>query len=187
MTVALSTSSAAYVPSPAGVGTSRAGAAPAARPGGAPSPEQEKAVAQLQAIDRKVRAHEQAHQAAGAGLAGPATYRYQKGPDGREYAVAGEVSISVSPGRTPEETIARAQQVRAAAMAPADPSPQDRAVAAQAANMAQQARLEQSQAARSEAAPGGERAGFSLQGIEAYRAQSEAGGVLIGGGVDLRA
>lgn len=100
-------------------------------------------VAKLKATDREVRAHEQAHLAAAGGLArGGATYTYQRGPDGQLYAVGGEVSIDVSPGRTPEETLQRAQQVRAAALAPASPSSQDRAVAAQAAQLALDAQLE---------------------------------------------
>jgi len=106
------------------------------------APEEAAQVARLQQIDRKVRTHEQAHMAAGAGLAGGASYQYQRGPDGRDYAVAGEVSISLSSGRTPDETIARARQVQAAALAPADPSSQDRAVAARAARMEQQAQMD---------------------------------------------
>lgn len=83
---------------------------------------------------------------AGAGLVtSGASFTYQKGPDGVNYAIGGEVGISTSPGRTPDETIQRAQQIRAAALAPADPSGQDRAVAAQAAQMAQQAQMEKSQ------------------------------------------
>lgn len=54
--------------------------------------------------------------------------------------MAGDVRIDTSPGRTPEETLRRAEQVRAAALAPADPSPQDYVVAAEAARMAAEAR-----------------------------------------------
>lgn len=98
---------------------------------------------QLQATDRRVRAHELAHLAASGGLAtGAPSYTYQKGPDGVNYAVGGEVSIDTSPARTPEETIAKAATIIAAALAPADPSPQDRAVAAAASQLAQQARAE---------------------------------------------
>ena len=100
-------------------------------------------VRSLQARDQQVRAHEQAHLAASGGLAtSGASYTYQKGPDGVNYAIGGEVSIDVSAGRTPEETIARAITVRAAALAPADPSGQDRAVAAAASQLEQQARGE---------------------------------------------
>jgi len=92
-------------------------------------------VTKLQARDTEVRAHEAAHQAAGGGLTGGASFTYQKGPDERMYAIGGEVSISTKEGSTPEETIQIARQIIAAAMAPADPSPQDYAVASSATMM----------------------------------------------------
>jgi hypothetical protein len=104
-------------------------------------------VDELKATDRAVRAHEAAHMAAGGNLVtSGATFEYETGPDGQRYAVAGEVGIDTSKGRTPEETLARAEQIRAAALAPADPSSQDRAVAAAAAQMAAEARVEIAQA-----------------------------------------
>lgn len=117
----------------------------AARQGGL-SPEEQRQVEALKQTDRKVRAHEQAHMAAGAGLVRGSSFSYQAGPDNKRYAVAGEVSIDTSPGRTPVETIAKAQQIRAAALAPADPSTQDRRVAAAASQMEMQARQELAQA-----------------------------------------
>ena len=114
--------------------------------GGALTPEQQAQVAKLKAEDRKVRAHEQAHLAAAGGIAtSGANYTYQRGPDGVNYAVAGEVSIDTSPGKTPEETLSKANTIRSAALAPADPSGQDRAVAAAASQMAAQARQELNQ------------------------------------------
>ena len=106
---------------------------------GSLSAEEQRVVAELKATDSKVRAHEQAHMAAGAGLVGGASYSYQTGPDGKRYAVAGEVSINASPANKPEETINKAQRIRAAALAPADPSAQDYHVAASAARMAAEA------------------------------------------------
>jgi hypothetical protein len=107
------------------------------------TPEQQRELAELQKRDREVRAHELAHVAAGAGLVTRgASFTYETGPDGQRYAVAGEVGIDTSPGRTPEETLHKAEQVRAAALAPANPSAQDFSVAAAAARMAQEARLE---------------------------------------------
>jgi len=105
--------------------------------------EQKKQVKELQARDREVRTHEAAHKAAAAGLraTGP-NYTYQSGPDGKRYAVGGEVNIDTSPGSTPEETVRKAEQIIRAARAPAEPSGQDLAVAAQAAAMAAQARGE---------------------------------------------
>lgn len=107
------------------------------------SDEEAAQLAKLQARDRQVRQHEMAHLAVSGGLAtSGASFTYQKGPDGVNYAVGGEVSIDTSPGRTPEETIARAQQIQAAALAPADPSGQDRSVAAQAQQMEIDARAQ---------------------------------------------
>jgi hypothetical protein len=105
------------------------------------SSEQQQQVNKLKQIDTKVRAHEQAHISVGADLirGGPA-YSYETGPDNRRYAVSGEVSIDTSPARTPEETIPKAQHIRATALAPAEPSAQDHAVAAQAGQLEQQAR-----------------------------------------------
>lgn len=116
------------------------------------SKEEAAEVRKLKQRDQEVRRHEQAHLAAAGGLAtSSASFTYQRGPDGVNYAVGGEVGIDVSPGRTPEETVQRARTIRAAALAPADPSGQDRAVAAQAAQMEQQAALEQAQQRREEA------------------------------------
>ncbi|MES2129742.1 MAG: putative metalloprotease CJM1_0395 family protein [Pseudomonadota bacterium] len=97
----------------------------------------------LKARDLAVRQHEQAHLAVAGGLAlSGASYTYQRGPNGVNYAIGGEVAIDTSPGATPQETIERAQRVAAAALAPADPSGPDRAIAAQARQLEQQARAE---------------------------------------------
>lgn len=108
------------------------------------APEQMKELQELKARDREVRAHEMAHLAAAGGLAtSGATFTYQRGPDGASYAIGGEVKIDTSSGNNPEDTIRRAQIIRAAALAPAEPSGQDRAVAAKAAQMEAEARAEQ--------------------------------------------
>lgn len=97
----------------------------------------------LQRSDRQVRAHEMAHVAAGGSLVrSGASFSYAIGPDGQRYAVGGEVGIDTSPGRSPAETLDKAARIRAAALAPADPSPQDRQVAAMATRMAMQASME---------------------------------------------
>lgn len=119
------------------------------------SEEEQAEVRKLKARDREVRQHEQAHLAAAGGLAiSGASFTYQRGPDGINYAVGGEVRIDTSPGRTPEETLRRAEAIRAAAEAPAQPSSQDRAVAAQASQMANEARLALQQAEREPAENG---------------------------------
>ena len=128
--------------------------------------EQRQQIQQLVAIDRKVRDHEQAHLAAAADLArSGASFGYTTGPDNQQYAVSGEVSIDVSPARTPQETIAKAQRIRAAALAPADPSSQDSRVAALAGRMESEARIELARLAQEESMTAG-----SSQGDAARRA-----------------
>lgn len=108
-------------------------------------PQVQQQISRLKQTEEKVKAHEAAHKAVGGNLASSASYSYTQGPDGRSYITGGEVQIDMSSGRTPEETIARMQQVIRAALAPADPSGQDRAVAAQAASQmaeAQQQKLQ---------------------------------------------
>jgi hypothetical protein len=116
-------------------GDSGAGGASGVGAGEEYTAEEQQVIAELADRDREVRAHEQAHvSAGGAYIRGGASYDYQSGPDGKRYAVGGEVSIDTSPVRdNPQATIAKMQVVRAAALAPADPSAQDRAVAAAAA------------------------------------------------------
>lgn len=110
------------------------------------TPEEKQQVAELKKRDAEVKAHEQAHMSAGGGIVqGGAAYQYQHGPDGKMYAVGGEVKIDISPERTPEATIRKMQQVQQAAMAPAQPSGTDRAVAARAAQMEAQARLQKAE------------------------------------------
>ena len=102
-----------------------------------------KQLTELKARDREVRAHEAAHQAVGGQYAGAISYVYERGPDGAQYAVGGEVSIDTSPVEgDPQATIEKMRTVRAAALAPAEPSPQDRAVAAQAMQIMLQAQSE---------------------------------------------
>ncbi len=101
-------------------------------------------IARLRQIDRMVRAHEQAHLAAGGDLviSGP-HYVYRVGPDGKRYAVAGDVRLDTSPvPGDPEATLRKAERIVRAALAPVNPSPQDLRVAMRARMMAQQARME---------------------------------------------
>lgn len=90
-------------------------------------------VRELKSIDSEVRAHEAAHATAGGGLAGRPVYELVTGPDGIRYAVSGRVEIDTGVvGGDPSATIRKLETVRRAALAPAKPSGQDRAVAAQA-------------------------------------------------------
>jgi len=105
--------------------------------------EEQTEVQELKKRDQKVRTHEHAHVAAGGQyVRGGIQYEYQTGPDGRRYVVGGEVSIDTSPESDPEDTIRKAQTIRQAALAPAEPSGQDRRAAAAAAQMAMKARQE---------------------------------------------
>ncbi|MDP3847821.1 MAG: putative metalloprotease CJM1_0395 family protein [Pseudomonas sp.] len=117
----------------------------AGRPVVTPAQEQliQQQVAQLSRRDREVRAHEQAHASVGGNYAGGPTYIFKRGPDGRTYAVGGEVSIDASAiANDPAATLRKMEQVARAALAPAEPSGQDRRVAAQAQVLAAQARVE---------------------------------------------
>lgn len=113
-------------------------------------------------MDGHVRSHEQAHlAAAGPYATGGPSYSYATGPDGKLYAVGGDVTLDDSPDpRGPEETIQKEQTIIAAANAPADPSMQDRMVAAQAAQI--------------EATAERQLAAASQRGSAAYNAQSAA-------------
>ncbi|WP_404382476.1 putative metalloprotease CJM1_0395 family protein [Caenispirillum salinarum] len=96
------------------------------------SADEQRTLRDLKARDSEVRRHEQAHQTVGGHLAGAASYETVKGPDGQSYAIGGEVPIDASPEDDPQATIDKMERVKAAALAPAEPSGQDRAVAARA-------------------------------------------------------
>lgn len=100
-------------------------------------------IKELQARDQEVRAHEQAHAVTGGRYAGSPSYEYQQGPDGKRYAVGGEVQIDIAPvSGDPRATIQKMQQVKAAALAPAEPSSADRRIAAEASQRLLQAQAE---------------------------------------------
>lgn len=122
-----------------------------AGPNGELTEAEQKQVDELKKRDQEVRNHEQAHQRVGGQYASAPSYEYQKGPDGRSYAVGGQVQIDSSaiPG-DPDATIEKMRIVKAAALAPAEPSAQDRKVAAAADSTAQQAQAEKMQMEREE-------------------------------------
>lgn len=104
------------------------------------TPAELKKVQELKKTDAEVRAHESAHLAAAGPYASQANFQYQIGPDGRRYAVSGDVKIDTSEiSGNPEATLKKAEIVKKAANAPKDPSPQDKKVAAEAQEMATQA------------------------------------------------
>jgi len=125
------------------------------------SDDEKRLLKDLSSRDSEVKAHEAAHQSAGGGMTGAASYTYQQGPDGKMYAIGGEVSITSPKGSTPEETIKNARQIVASAMAAGNPSPQDFAVASSARAMemhAQQQKTKEMQTEQEE-----------LQGKETYK------------------
>jgi len=131
------------------------------------NPADQEVLTKLKARDADVKAHEQAHRTAGGQYAGSPTYTYQKGPDGANYAIGGEVSIDTSPiPNNVNATIAKEARVQAAALAPADPSGQDVKVAAEAAQAIAQAEASKS---------GGGGAGQNQSGSASNGADTAAG------------
>ena len=103
----------------------------------------EKKLHDLKQSDMQVRTHELAHAAVGGATTGAPSYTFEIGPDGRKYAVSGEVSVDLSKvDGNPRATIAKMQKIHAAALAPANPSIQDTRVAAAAANIIAQEQSE---------------------------------------------
>jgi hypothetical protein len=136
--------SAPKAPEAAAAAAAPAAAAPAAASLAEPvSAENRQAIEEMKRRDREVRTHEQAHKSAGGAYAGSVRLTYQMGPDGKRYAVEGEVPIDVSPvAGDPAATLRKMEVVARAAHAPAQPSSADQAVAAHAARVMQQARAQ---------------------------------------------
>ncbi len=120
---------------------------------------EEKQVEELKQRDREVRAHEQAHARVGGAYASAPTYTFQQGPDGKRYAVGGEVQIDTSKENSPEKTIQKMQIVIRAALAPAEPSSQDLKVAQQARASLSEAQAERRQQKAEEQQGGSEEDG----------------------------
>lgn len=137
--------------SPAAPASNRSQLSASAETSGELSQEQRQLVEKLKARDREVRAHEQAHLSAAGNLAvSGANYDYVTGPDGQRYASGGDVGIDVSAvAGDPQATLLKADTIRRAALAPANPSAQDQSVAARAVAMANKARAELLSAQRS--------------------------------------
>ncbi|MCW3171951.1 putative metalloprotease CJM1_0395 family protein [Shewanella subflava] len=100
-------------------------------------------ISELSKRDTEVKTHEQAHKAIGGMFAQSPSYSYEKGPDGKRYAVDGEVKIDVAIVKgDPQATFNKMQKVYAAAMAPNQPSSADIRVAAEAVQKMNQAKAE---------------------------------------------
>jgi hypothetical protein len=124
-------------------------------------------IKELKARDTEVRTHEQAHAAVGGQYAGSPSYEYQRGPDGTNYAVGGEVPIDVGViNGDPQATIDKMQTVRAAALAPAEPSGADRAIAADATQKIAAAQAELASADDEDSSEGQSRVSASFSNSE---------------------
>ena len=112
-------------------------------PGNRIDVKQQAIIRELASRDREVRAHELAHTTVGGVYASAASFSYKRGPDGRLYAIGGEVRIDASPiPGDPQATLEKSTIIRRAALAPADPSVADRRIASSATAMSIQARAD---------------------------------------------
>ncbi len=91
------------------------------------------ALQRIKNIDRNVRLHENSHASAdGVQTIGTARYKYAEGPDGKLYAVGGEVTVAVQSSGKPEDNLRAARALRSSALSSDNPSPADFAAAADA-------------------------------------------------------
>ena len=105
-------------------------------------------LAELRARDASVRKEEQTHAATAGVYAGSPQYKFERGPDGRQYAVEGSVSIKISAGTlsSPEKAAAALKTIQDAALSPENPSAGDLSVFTQARAAEANNRYRQSQA-----------------------------------------
>ncbi|MCX7723824.1 MAG: hypothetical protein N2042_01075 [Thermodesulfovibrio sp.] len=102
-------------------------------------------IQKLKQIENRGIAHKMAHKGVAGKYAGAVTYQYTRDPDGKLYITGGEVFLDTREERQPEDTIKKMEIIIAAALAPADPSPQDIRVAQIAAIKKRKAQIEVSQ------------------------------------------
>ena len=126
--------------------------------------EEQQKVKEMKERDEEVRVHENAHKSAGGQYAAAPTYTYETGPDGKRYITDGEVSIDIGEEKDPQATIEKMQVVKRAAMAPAEPSGQDRKVYQEANQKEAAARQELAEDKKEEAKEKQEKAKESLNG-----------------------
>ncbi len=103
----------------------------------------EERIRDLKDRDRQVRQREEAHvRAAGSLASGGAKYRYEIGPDGKQYAVEGHTDIKVRQGNTPEERLRNAHRAEQAASAGGAVTPKSSQTLAEARREAAEAKRE---------------------------------------------
>lgn len=126
--------------------------------------EEQQKVKEMKERHEEVRVHENAHKSAGGQYAAAPTYTYETGPDGKRYITDGEVSIDIGEEKDPQATIEKMQIVKRAAMAPAEPSGQDRKVYQDANQKEAAARQELAEDKKEEAKEKQEKAKEALNG-----------------------
>ena len=136
--------------------------------------EEQQEVKDMKARHEEVKVHEQAHKSAGGSYAAAPSYTYETGPDGKRYITDGKVSIDIATEDDPEDTIAKMQIVKRAALAPAEPSSQDRKVYAEASQKEAEARQELAQQKTEEVQANSQ--GSSAQGSSASGNSGDNGG-----------
>ncbi|MDP8209147.1 MAG: putative metalloprotease CJM1_0395 family protein [Candidatus Electryonea clarkiae] len=105
--------------------------------------EEKEKIRDLKERDKKVREREQEHQRLAGNLTdGTPVYRYEIGPDGKQYAVEGHTNIRVREGRTPEKRLRNAERAERAARAGGAVTPQSSQIAFEAGQEASKARKE---------------------------------------------
>ncbi|MDP6361252.1 MAG: putative metalloprotease CJM1_0395 family protein [Planctomycetota bacterium] len=121
------------------------------------TPEEQQELEKLKARDAEVRKHENDHhRRAGRYARSTPQYEYQRGPDGKQYAVGGHVKIDVSPvPDDPKATIEKMKVIKEAAEAPEKPSAQDKTVARKAEQIEAEARKELAEENREKLGLGG--------------------------------
>lgn len=108
---------------------------------------EKQSVDRLRQRDAQVRQEEQAHAGTAGAMAGPIIYEYATGPDGRQYAVGGSVSVRLSnPSGDPAKFAQAAAKLSAAANAAHNPSAADLSAARKGYQAAAAALTEQNRA-----------------------------------------
>ena len=89
-----------------------------------------KVLEKFKQTDEKVRTHEQIHASIGHTTA-PISYTYQQGPDGKMYAVGGQVRLDTSIPKEPKAAAFKLDMLQKAASGPIDSSGADNTISAQ--------------------------------------------------------
>jgi hypothetical protein len=91
----------------------------------------ERVLDKFKKTDLEIRTHEQAHATIGHTTA-PISYNYQKGPDGKMYAVGGSVRLDTSIPKDPKEAMYKLDQIKKASSGVDNQSSADIGISTQA-------------------------------------------------------